>query len=230
MASWETEVYCKTLDPLHHTHRIFNPGCNSELIASYPIEARYNNQVLQGISPTNFHTYWNAKSKRLFSEKKHCKAGSQSKDRVPIVLNLLPLENQKTRPWPICAFQHAIFLLQLKPYESPLVSSFQLHIIPKWMRGQLYLKYCHAELCTFQLKAKLHKADPVQVPSKLQPSKQDPLQESWNSGVGKKASSTYRFAHSIRFHLNKSEISIYDDFNENAWKHWVPECFYLWRY
>ncbi len=58
------------------------------------------------------------------------------------------------------------------------------------MTGQLYLKYCHAELCTFQLKAKLHKADPVQVPSKLQPSKQDPLQESWNLGVGKKASST----------------------------------------
>jgi hypothetical protein len=39
-------------NPLHHTQRTFNPGCNSKLIASYLIEARYNNQVLQGISPT----------------------------------------------------------------------------------------------------------------------------------------------------------------------------------
>jgi hypothetical protein len=32
--------------------------------------------------------------------------------------------------------------------------------------------------------------------------------------------------------LYKSEISIYDDddLNGNAWNHWVPECFYLWRY
>jgi len=118
----------------------------------------------------------------------------------------------------------------IQTLESPLAKSFQLHIIPKWMRGQLYLKYCHAELCTFQLKAKLHKADPVQVPSKLQPSKQDPLQEIWKLGVGKKASSTHPFANSIRFHLYKSGISIYDDLNGNAWNHWVPECFYLWRY
>jgi hypothetical protein len=107
----------------------------------------------------------------------------------------------------------------IETLESPLVNSFQLHIIPKSMRGQLYLKYCDAELCTFQLKAKLHKADPVQVPSKLQPSKQDPLQESWNLGVGKKASSTHPFAHSIRFHSYKSGILIYDDLNGNAWNH-----------
>ncbi len=118
----------------------------------------------------------------------------------------------------------------IETLESPVVNSFQLHIIPKWMRGQLYLKYCHAELCAFQLKAKLHKADPVQVPSKLQPSKQDPLQESWNLGVGKKPSSTHPFANSIRFHFYKSGIWIYDDLNGNAWNHWVPECFYLWRY
>jgi hypothetical protein len=30
--------------------------------------------------------------------------------------------------------------------------------------------------------------------------------------------------------LYKSGISIYDDLNGNAWSHWVPECFYLWRY
>jgi hypothetical protein len=30
------------------------------------------------------------------------------------------LENQKTRPWPIRAFQHAIFRLQLKPLSHLL--------------------------------------------------------------------------------------------------------------
>jgi hypothetical protein len=38
-------------------------------------------------------------------------------------------------------------------------------------------------------------------------------------GVGKKASSAHPFAHSIRFHLYKSGISIYDDHNGNAWNH-----------
>jgi hypothetical protein len=51
---------------------------------------------------------------------------------------------------------------------------------------------------------------PVEVPSKLKP--------------------THSFAHSKRIHLYKSGISIYDDLNGNAWNHWVPECFYLWRY
>jgi hypothetical protein len=84
------------------------------------------------------------------------------------------------------------------------------------MRDQPYLKYCCAELHTFQLKAKFHKADPVQVPSKLQPSKQDPLQESWNLGVGKNASFPHPFSQSIRYHLSKSG---YDDLDGSAWNH-----------
>ncbi len=86
---------------------------------------------------------------------KGSKAGSESKDWVTNNTQPPTLRKPKNKTLTNLCIPTCHLSSPIETLESPLVKSFQLHIIPKLMRGQLYLKYCHAELCTFQLKAKL---------------------------------------------------------------------------